>query len=249
MTTAPSCPDRGDVRVWHARPGDVWSAPGALSRALRWLTPPERARHDRYRHDSDRQMFLLGRAMARVLVGQALGVAPTAWRWRDAERGRPEIDSPSCPISFNLAHSGDLVVCAITRDAVVGVDVEDRARAVLDRRIVARYCAPAERVAIDALGDHDWQDRFLQYWTLKEAYLKARGLGIAVPLADLSFALAGPDGITLSSARTPDVPDATWAFSLSTLGDRHYVAAAVSTGHDRAAPRFSFHPMPFEVLA
>src|SRR5687767_10403366 len=175
VTASSSCPDRGEVRVWHARPDDIWPSDGSKTRALGWLTPPERARHDRYRHDVDRDMFLLGRAMARALVGAALGVAPTAWPWRDAGRGRPAIDMPSCPLSFNLAHSGGLVVCALARDTEVGVDVEDRARAALDRNLVARYCSPAERVAIDARGEDGWQDQFLQFWTLKEAYLKARG--------------------------------------------------------------------------
>jgi len=247
VTTSSSCPAAGEVRVYHARPADVWTSPDARSRAFAWLTPAERARHDRYRHDADRDMFLLGRAMARGLVGAALGVAPTAWAWRDGTRGRPEVDAAACALSFNLAHSGGVVVCALTRDAEVGVDVEDRARAALDRQLVARYCSPAERAGIDAFGDAGWQDQFLKHWTLKEAYLKARGLGIAVPLADLSFRI-DHGGIRLTFERTLGGSDGQWAFALEPLGDRHYVATAVST-RDGVEPTFSLQPMPAHLLA
>src|SRR5688572_17265206 len=247
VTASSSCPSAGEVRVYHARPDDVWTSPGARARAFAWLTPAERARHDRYRHDADRDMFLLGRAMARGLVGAALGVAPTDWPWRDGTRGRPEVDAAACALSFNLAHSGGVVVCALTRDAEVGVDVEDRARAALDPQLVARYCSPAERATIDASGDAGWQDQFLKHWTLKEAYLKARGLGIALPLADLSFAV-DHDGIRLTFERTLDGSDARWAFALEPLGDHHYVATAVST-RDAVQPTFSLQPMPAHLLA
>jgi 4'-phosphopantetheinyl transferase len=250
MDSPASCPDVGDVRVWYARPGAAWAAPGARALALEWLTPAERVRYDRYRHDADRDMFLLGRAMARALVGRALGLNPTAWTWRDGARGRPEIGAPDCPLSFNLAHSGGLVVCALARDTQVGVDVEDRARAVLDRQLVARYCSPAERAAIDACGEKGWQDAFLRHWTLKEAYLKARGLGIAVALADLSFAIDADlargiegDRVRLTFERSLAGEDPHWAFALAPVGDRHYVAAAVATGNGRE-PRFTFAPMP-----
>ena len=68
--------------------------PGAQARALELLRPAERARHARFRHDADRQMFLLGRVMARTIVGEALGESPDDWPWREGPRGRPEIDLP-----------------------------------------------------------------------------------------------------------------------------------------------------------
>jgi 4'-phosphopantetheinyl transferase len=191
-------------------------------------------------------MFLLGRAMARLVVGDALAVAPTAWPWREGERGRPEVDQPGCPVSFNLAHSGGLVVCAVAHGAQVGVDVEDRARAALDRNLVARYCSPGERADIDACGDARWQDRFLQYWTLKEAYLKARGLGIAVPLSDLSFSVVDGDA-RLTFERTLAGSDPNWAFTLAPLGDQHYIAVAAST-RDGTVPRFVLRALPATFL-
>ncbi len=104
LPTSPG--DPGIVCVWHASIRHVFSRDsGAVARALPLLRPAERERFDRFRQDADRQMFLLGRVMARTLVGNALGVAPHDWPWREGTRGRPEIDDVDCPISFNLAHS------------------------------------------------------------------------------------------------------------------------------------------------
>jgi 4'-phosphopantetheinyl transferase len=213
---------------------------------LTWLSPAERARYDRFRHDADREMFLLGRAMARSLVGRALGVAPEAWPWREGPRGRPEIDRPACAVSFNVAHSGGVVVCAVAHEAEVGIDVEDRRRARLDRELVARYCSSAEAADIARAGD-DWQDRFLRYWTLKEAYLKARGLGIAVHLSDLSFTLGANGEARVDFLDSLAGSDPNWAFDLRDLDEAYYVAVAASTPNG-ARPAFALDPLPPEWL-
>jgi 4'-phosphopantetheinyl transferase len=235
----------GAVRVWHARPNDVWATADAMQTATRWLQPAERERFERFRHASDRAMFLLGRVMARAIVGRALGVAPTAWRWREGPRGRPEIDEPAAEFSFNIAHSAGLVVCALARQVQVGVDVEHRQRPALDRAIVSRYCSPAEVADIESHGPDGWHDQFLSYWTLKEAYLKARGLGIAVPLAELSFTLK-PSGIVLEHLGTLAGSNAQWAFDLRRVGPHHVVATAVSM--PALAPSWTVEPLPVEWL-
>jgi 4'-phosphopantetheinyl transferase len=191
-------------------------------------------------------MFLLGRAMARSLVGRALGVAPEAWPWREGPRGRPEIDRPACAVSFNVAHSGGVVVCALAHEAEVGIDVEDRRRTRLDRELVARYCSSAEAADIARAGD-DWQDRFLRYWTLKEAYLKARGLGIAVHLSDLSFTLGANGDARVDFLDSLAGSDPNWAFDLRDLDEAYYVAVAASTPHGMR-PVFALDPLPPEWL-
>jgi len=236
----------GAVRVWHARPEDVWVTGDAMRAATEWLQPVERERFGRFRHPSDGAMFLLGRVMARAIVGRALGVAPLAWRWREGPRGRPEIDQPSAEFSFNIAHSAGLVVCALARQVHVGVDVEYRQRPPLDRAVVSRYCSPIERADIEAHGVEGWHDQFLKYWTLKEAYLKARGLGIAVHLADLSFAFR-PAGIALEHLGTLAGSDTRWAFDLRRVGSDHFVATAVST--PAGMPACSVEPLPIEWLS
>ena len=180
--------------------------------------------------------------MARTLVGRALGVAPESWPWREGPRGRPEIGWPSAPVSFNVAHSGDVVVCAIAEGMHVGIDIEDRTRAQLDRALVPRYCSPSEAGDIERHGAA-WQDRFLKYWTLKEAYLKATGLGIAVHLADLSFSIAADEAVSVELRASLAGTDPNWTFDLRPLSDAYYVAMAASVPMT-AAPTFTLDPLP-----
>jgi 4'-phosphopantetheinyl transferase len=230
------------VTIWHARTGEAFPSDDRRRRARAWLTPADQARHDRYRQQADRDMFLLGRAMARALVGQVLGVEPCAWRWREGPRGRPEADAD---VSFNIGHSAGMVVCAVSRHGRVGVDVEDRRRAPVDARMVRRYCAPAEAGDIELGGPEGWPDQFLKYWTLKEAYLKARGLGITVHLADLCFTIA-PDAIRLDRLNGFE-DDADWDFVLDASSGSHFVAAAATVLSGRR-PSFTITPFPAALL-
>jgi 4'-phosphopantetheinyl transferase len=221
---------RAEAHAWYAPTSDL-QAPGAIDAALGWLTSSERQRYDRYRADEDRHMFLLGRTMARAIVGRCLAVPPTSWQWREGTHGRPEIAEPPTDLTFNLAHSAGLVVCAVAWGREVGVDVEDLKRPPVEWNVVTRYCAPRE---VSEIGAHQaWHDRFLYYWTLKEAYLKARGVGISVPLAQISFELG-------TNAECPRIEftgslagsDTRWTFRLDQPTDRHLLAVAAATGDD-----------------
>jgi 4'-phosphopantetheinyl transferase len=211
-----------------------------IARTLSWMTPAERDRYANFRHDRDRWMFALGREMARSLVGAALDVPPDAWSWREGPHGRPEIAAPASGLRFNLSHSAGVVVCALSRDRAVGVDVEDRNRRAPDPAIVARYCSPAEAEDVCAQSG-GWRDRFLTYWTLKEAYLKARGLGISVHLSDISFTLDGNDAARIEFLNSLSGTDARWRFHLIGLEPHHLLAVAVET-RDGAVPPFEIQP-------
>lgn len=232
----------GGVGVWHADIS-LLESDSVRERSLAWLTPGERARFDRQRGDADRLMFLLGRVMAKRLVGRALGIEPTAWRWREGPHGRPEIDEPGTPLHFNLAHSSGLVACAIAPDREVGVDVEDSERPPTDPAIVARFCSTDEAAAI-RVGEPGWRDRFLEVWTLKEAYLKARGVGISVHLSDISFSV-GSDGddVRVRFLRSLADADARWTFQLVRATSRHLLAVATGAS-DGVRPAIAIEPFP-----
>ena len=210
-------------------------------------------------------MFLVGRVMARALVGAALGVAPEAWQWQDSPRGRPEIAAPETALQFNLSHSAGLVACALSTGRAVGIDVEHLARRSVDHNLVRRYCSPAEAEDIDARGEA-WLPRFLHYWTLKEAYLKARGLGVSVPLAEIEFREApgplpqAPGGqrpkangqrseatahIEIAFLGSLTGTDDNWTFVLTQPTGAHILAVAVE---GRADITIAIRPMPIELL-
>ena len=240
MSTAASCLDRGGVTAYVGHANVFADDAARIARALSWMTPAERDRFAKFRHDRDRWMFALGREMARSLVGMALGVPPDAWTWREGPHGRPEIAQPATKLHFNLSHSAGVVVCALSRNRAVGVDVEDRSRRAPDPAIVSRYCSPAEAEDVCAQAD-GWRDRFLTYWTLKEAYLKARGLGISVHLSDISFTLDGVDRAYIGFLDSLAGTDARWNFHIAPLEPHHLAAIAVEA-RDGATPPFEFQP-------
>jgi 4'-phosphopantetheinyl transferase len=238
----------GDVRVYHADAAVLRADAGRLDRALAWLQPAERERFARFHADEDRLMFLCGRVMARALVGRALGRPAAAWRWQEGPHGRPEIAEPDTSLRFNLSHSAGLVVCALAEGREVGVDVEDLDRAQTDLGIVRRYCSPGEATDIEAQGPRGWHRRFLTYWTLKEAYLKARGLGVSVHLSDINFVLERHD----ESARVEFLDslagtDTRWMFRVEQPTSRHLLAIAASTAGS-VRPTITIEPFPVGLL-
>jgi 4'-phosphopantetheinyl transferase len=241
MTTPASPDDPRVVCVWHTTVDAFLERDDAAqARALAMLRPAERERHARFRHDDDRHMFLIGRVMARAIVADAIGEAPHEWPWREGSRGRPEVDRDDCPVSFNLAHSAGLVVCARSTSGPVGVDVEHRSRAPLEHALVARCCADDEAADVNAHGD-GWRDHFLKYWTLKESYLKATGLGISVHLPDVRFRLEGGPSAAFTGSLSG--ADAGWTFDLRETMPNHYVAVAASTTNG-VRPRVEYMPFP-----
>jgi 4'-phosphopantetheinyl transferase len=233
MSSTASWPAERDVLVFIADARGLTGDSDRIAESRQWMSMAERDRFDRFRHDQGRVMFALGRLMARTLVGRALGVSPDAWAWREGPHGRPEVAHDHCDVHFNVSHSAGLVLCAIARGRQVGIDVEDLARPRPNWALVERYCSPAEADDIRQHGDR-WPEQFLKYWTLKEAYLKARGVGISVPLAEISFAEIGA-GPTFA-AKVGPAPS--FAFHLFQPSARHLAAVAAETV-DGTAPEFS----------
>jgi len=239
MPTGSSWPRATEVCAFVADAAAFGADRDRIAQACDGMTAAEHARFDRFRHDSDRHMFALGRLMARTLVGRALGISPTAWTWREGPHGRPEIDRPATDLQFNLSHSAGLVICVLARGREVGVDVEDLTRRAPDPAVVPRYLAPVEADDVHAHGER-WRDRFLAYWTLKEAYLKARGVGISLPLSEIAFTLTA-DGARIGFERSLAGADDRWAFHLWQPGSRYLAAMAAGTA-DGARPAFTVQP-------
>jgi 4'-phosphopantetheinyl transferase len=236
----------GVVHVWHADVSLFDARPDLRARALAALSTSDRDRYVRFRRAVDRDMFLLGRILARALVGRALRLDPYSWGWQDGERGRPEIAGWGGRASFNIAHSAGLVMCAAGAADRIGIDVEHAQRTPVDRDLMVRVCAPSELADLERRTPADRQARFLRYWTLKEAYLKARGLGISAPLAEACFAL---DGDRPDLTCGPALADAgeRWAFHLGDLDGCLFAAAAPAAPGGRRI--FRVEPVPADALA
>ena len=177
----------------------------------------ERGRVMRQRREENRREHLAAYALVRLTLSRFRDTLPSAWRFRRDPNGRPEVENPAAgrDLRFSLSHTHGLVVCGATCDVPVGVDAE-RIEYVSDHlEIAARYFAPEEADALAKLPEELRSARFVEYWTLKEAYAKAKGLGLSLSLNSAIFDLSLGDGAV--SVRfdesVADDPSA-WSFSL-----------------------------------
>jgi len=222
-----------DVHLWYARSDEIRDA-ATLERFAALMTPEERARRDRFVFEKDRHQFVVTRGMIRTLVGRYLAVDPAACAFVANEYGRPSLAYPSATtLAFNISHTAGLVVCAFAREPEIGVDVEDASRAV-DLDVARRFFSAEEADALEALPEPERPARFFDYWTLKEAYIKARGMGLSLPLDGFSMQLdASRPGIRFTPAIDDDA--ATWQFVRLRPTPQHVLAVAVRRrGGDRA---------------
>lgn len=167
----------GEVHVWRV---DL-DAPGADGDAeAAGLSADERARAARFHFARDRERFLRGHAALRHLLAGYAGREPHALIFAEGAQGKPAL--PGTGLEFNLSHSDGCAVLAVTRGRRVGVDVEriQAERATL--AVARRFFAPAEAAAVAAAAPSERALTFFRCWTRKEAYVKARGEGLSLPL-------------------------------------------------------------------
>lgn len=221
----------GQADLWLVYP-DTIANPAILGRYRALLTPSELQRLERFRFAKGRHEYLVTRALVRTVLSRYVSVAPEDWRFVANRYGRPEIGEPKglLPLRFNLSHTDGLIACLVAMNVDVGVDVEDMHKRRSTVEIADRFFAPSEVAALHALPREAQRRRFFQYWTLKEAYIKARGMGLALPLGEFAFDLGTPGSIGISfGARITDEPD-DWQFCLQPPSDRHMLAFAARKG-------------------
>ena len=240
-----------EVHVWMAAP-DQFYQPELSSQYVSWLDEQERSRYDRFHFSQHRHEYLIAHALLRSSLSRYGGCAPAAWRFTTNAYGRPELatEQGQPPLRFNLSHTTGLVACAITRSADVGVDVECIMRTGDLATIADMSCAPEELTELQPLSGAAWSQRFFNLWTLKEAYVKAQGQGLSIPLQQVRFRLDARETIQLDALPEPASTPA-WQFALLQPTPQHCLAVAVSLDHllqvqfGWVVPGCEGHPMRF----
>ena len=180
--------DKSEIHLWYADQSE-FNGKELESLFLHWLDSGEYDRYQRYYFDRHRNRLLLSRMLIRSVLSRYSDVAPTSWRFHENPHGKPTIDpaQQNYPLYFNISHSGDRIVLATGRHEFLGVDIEcnDKSRRIL--QIANRYFSKDELEALQVLPATQQLTRFYDLWTLKEAYIKARGLGLSIPLRRCSF--------------------------------------------------------------
>ena len=183
------------VRVWRV---PLRVSDKVVARYAQCLSEDERARASRFRFEQDRRKFVVARGTLRHLLGRRLDCTAAAIAFCYGKYGKPESVSPigAGSFHFNLSHSGEMALCALGGDRTVGIDIEQvRPIQRLDS-MIERCLVSVEKLQIIAQPKDQQARGFLQYWTCKEAYLKAIGLGLAQSMTTIEIDLSVPRLVT-----------------------------------------------------
>lgn len=165
---------RGEVHLWHLNLAKAVSID-----TLQVLAPDECARAHRFVFDRDRNRYIQGRFALRTLLGRYLDLDPASLTLTQNAHGKPMLDRVH-ELGFNLSHSGDMGLVAVSRAESVGVDLEETCAKRDMRQLAISLFSPEEKASIDSLADDALTVPFLTCWTRKEACLKALGVGLTV---------------------------------------------------------------------
>jgi 4'-phosphopantetheinyl transferase len=213
-----------EVHVWR----DSLSRPPAEVARLRdLLAPEERLRADRYRFERHRSRYTVGRATLRLLLSSYLDVAPGELELSYGEFDKPYLAGGP---SFNLSHSGTVVLYAFAAAGELGIDVELDDPTFSHERVAERFFSPSEVSALRALPPAAQPRAFLTCWTRKEAFIKARGDGLSLALDSFDVTLS-PD-VPAAVVRTAWCSEEAGQWSMEDLSDSQagYVAAVAMRG-------------------
>ena len=168
-----------DVRAYLADPDRV----RVRQDAEQVLSADDRAHVSRFRFERDQHLALASRALQRFALSSCARVEPSAWQFAADDYGKPRIMAPltSPPLAFSVANTHGLVACVVNHARCVGIDVEG-VRSDIPFGVVERCWSKGERATFDTLPLVDKRRRFVETWTAKEAYVKARGLGLSLDL-------------------------------------------------------------------
>jgi 4'-phosphopantetheinyl transferase len=184
----------GDVHLWRAR---LAPSPARVAALQPLLSGEEREQAGRFHAARHRDAYTVAHALLRLVLARHLGADPAGLRFERGPRGKPAL-AGAPGLAFNLSHAGDLALCAVTARGPVGVDVE-QVRAGFDE-VWERYFTPLEVAALRAAAPGLRDEAFFRYWTLKEAYIKATGDGLSLPLDRFEIVPAPGSGEALVRA-------------------------------------------------
>lgn len=215
-----------EVQLWLVEDQHI-SEQALLDEYKVLLNAEEQTRYERLIFPKHQKQFLVSRALLRTVLGNCLKLPPESLVFARNAYGKPRIASfeKTLPISFNLSHTNGLSVLAVTQGDDLGVDAEYLTRKVDILKLAQRFFSKQEYDELAALDVKDFDERFFRLWTLKEAYIKACGMGLAIPLRDFSFSFK-QDEIAVSFAeQRNDEPEA-WQFWQFVYQSRFQLALA-----------------------
>lgn len=209
LTLAP-----GEVHLWLAY-YDRFAGSNLPHGYRELLTDEERVQMARFHFERDRLRYLVTRALVRTTLSRYAAVPAAEWRFVTNDYGRPAIaerHGDARALHFNVSHTHSLIALALTREAEVGVDVENVTSRAAPIEIADRFFSRDEASELGTLEPARQQHRFFEYWTLKESYIKARGMGLSIPLDKFTFSYPSEATVVLNTDRDLDEAPQRWTF-------------------------------------
>jgi len=223
-------PLNGGLDLWVLIPDE--DEQSAIRRCLDLMSRDEKVTLTRIPTLKGQQQYALARGLVRTSLSHYAGAGPRDLAFQNNAYGKPSLVRGDADpvVHFNLSHTEELMVCAVSFCGAIGADIEMLKPQPAAVRLAKRFFSPREAAAVAMADDVRRDQVFWRYWVLKEAYLKAIGRGIASGMSGASFVLDehSMQLLAATSEATPRVPQ--WAFHLRLLGEKHVLALCVEGG-------------------
>lgn len=217
---------QAEVHVWRAAL-DVEAV--IASRMYELLSPDERARAARFRFQIDRRHFIGARAHLRMILSRYLNIAPARVRFRYSEHGKPMLagNDQDGEIKFNLSHSAGIALFAFTRAGEIGVDLELIRPEITGDDIARRFFSAAELACLERIPAPARQEAFFDCWTRKEAFVKAKEIGLSLALDQFDVTLAPKEPAALLRTGWDEDEASRWSLKAIDVGPGYVGTVAV----------------------
>jgi 4'-phosphopantetheinyl transferase len=218
-----------DVHVWRT---SLELSAEHVQRLRQTLSADESARAERFYFETDRRHFIVARGVLRIVLSRYLGLDPGQLGFSYSSYGKPALGTPprGDGLRFNLSHSHELALYAVTHGREVGIDIEYMRDNVAADAIAEHYFSPHEVMTFRALPASQRREAFFTCWTRKEAYIKARGEGLSFPLNRFDVSLAPGEPAALLRTHGDPHEAARWSLQALAAG-MGYAAALAVEGH------------------
>lgn len=240
--------DRQGLHVWRA---SLLTRSDVIERLEEYLSQDERARAEAFAFEVHRRAFIIARGWLRVLLGRYLETGPASIRFGYEKHGKPFIAEigKKGPLHFNVSHSGNVALYAFTRLCCVGIDLELKQPGFSGDEMCARLFAPSEVATLALLPTNLRADGFFNYWTCKEAFIKAKGAGLSLGLDQFEVNIGATESPLVLRTAWDEAEAARWSLIQINAG-KGYAAAVALAAHDWRLSRWQVdeQSLPHELL-